>query len=905
MLAPPSDPPTTIGHMDSSEAVADSLHASMVLDFERNAAFARGLRLSLEQLHLQPDRRPAGGLKVLDIGTGSGLLALLAARVAPPGVVSEVVACEAVPLVAAAAQRVVRDNPPGEASCTSGSRHPAPVRVLAKRSTSLLPNRHLGGPADLLVTELLDNEMVGEGLLAVVRDARRRGLLKPGAPVVPARATLYMQLVAVAPSVSASFSCAGAQVGVGPAGETLHFQSPTLPAHGSAIPCHALPVPLSVQVNSPSMKGKIQPLTLPWRALSFDLREHPERPWFGECPGAEHPAPLYRDIDGSDSEADAWASQTDTGDTTDGYDSEDDCGDEPEFSRSACVPLLPRTPGTGGGPPVAEALLVWWTADLFLPDSIPIPADNEPSMAGHLADDDAAFISEQCGCPASEQLQRGCEHAFRPLRISTAPEWAASGCPDALAAGPYPWRDHWTQILCPLARPFPLAGDEAPTSVTLGVWHNAWAMWADARPGADPAPASDFPPAGPGSCHCRLHHRLSRERIAQLNLGPGYWLPQRRAAGWALDRATSPGLGGSRRVLVRADDHALPLVIVAAALEQDFAGVIFISHLSSSPVAATETALAAAFPDVHIVAGRLGSWPGDVLADGHPPGALTVRLLPHCALSNAPHAAPWDVFLQEPFLGACQGQLPWLEALGAWGMARQALDAGIANLAPGGFSLHAQLAALPELWQAHAPLPRPLLVDWSLHETPWGRSSSRPAPLALDLAHFSSVTGSLDSAAVVQGDGWSSLCEAYALGQYPHRLLDTQADLGDTCPNPAVWRVDFSADALPAPGTGATLVARALLRCKSPSDRHLADSIVFSIRYAGPGEPRADDSPLAEAAHWLKHGVLLLPPGEENAHAIELEVWLSPAPVDGDDDDSKDVTPQLRLRARRVDHLAP
>lgn len=140
MLAPPSDPPTTIGHMDSSEAVADSLHASMVLDFERNAAFARGLRLSLEQLHLQPDRRPAGGLKVLDIGTGSGLLALLAARVAPPGVVSEVVACEAVPLVAAAAQRVVRDNPPGEASCTSGSRHPAPVRVLAKRSTSLLPS---------------------------------------------------------------------------------------------------------------------------------------------------------------------------------------------------------------------------------------------------------------------------------------------------------------------------------------------------------------------------------------------------------------------------------------------------------------------------------------------------------------------------------------------------------------------------------------------------------------------------------------------------------------------------------------------------------------------------------------------------------------------------------------------
>ena len=48
--------------------------------------------------------------------------------------------------------------------------------------------------AEALVFEVLDSELLGEGVLPTLRDARER-LLTPGAPVVPARATVFAALV--------------------------------------------------------------------------------------------------------------------------------------------------------------------------------------------------------------------------------------------------------------------------------------------------------------------------------------------------------------------------------------------------------------------------------------------------------------------------------------------------------------------------------------------------------------------------------------------------------------------------------------------------------------------------------------------------------------------------------------
>ena len=71
-----------------------SWHAAMLRDHARNAAY----RQAIEAM--------APGRVVLDIGTGSGLLAMIAARAGA----ARVVACEANPVVAETARRIIAAN---------------------------------------------------------------------------------------------------------------------------------------------------------------------------------------------------------------------------------------------------------------------------------------------------------------------------------------------------------------------------------------------------------------------------------------------------------------------------------------------------------------------------------------------------------------------------------------------------------------------------------------------------------------------------------------------------------------------------------------------------------------------------------------------------------------------------
>ncbi len=59
--------------------------------------------------------------------------------------------------------------------------HTGMISVLPQRSTALLPP---SAPVDLVVSELLDSTLLGEGYLAALRDLARRGFLRPGALVV-------------------------------------------------------------------------------------------------------------------------------------------------------------------------------------------------------------------------------------------------------------------------------------------------------------------------------------------------------------------------------------------------------------------------------------------------------------------------------------------------------------------------------------------------------------------------------------------------------------------------------------------------------------------------------------------------------------------------------------------------
>jgi type II protein arginine methyltransferase len=142
-------------------------HFHIVRDAARNAAYDGALRRAVEP-----------GMRVLDIGTGTGLLAMMAARAGA----REVVTCEMNAAVAEAATRVVAAN--GYADR---------VRVIARHSADLDAAADLGGGVDLVVSEIVSNDLVGEGVLPAMEQAMRR-LARSGAVVIPARGAVRVAL---------------------------------------------------------------------------------------------------------------------------------------------------------------------------------------------------------------------------------------------------------------------------------------------------------------------------------------------------------------------------------------------------------------------------------------------------------------------------------------------------------------------------------------------------------------------------------------------------------------------------------------------------------------------------------------------------------------------------------------
>ncbi|MEZ0242586.1 MAG: 50S ribosomal protein L11 methyltransferase, partial [Sphingomonas sp.] len=141
-------------------------HFDIVRDDARNRAFEQALANCVT-----PEAR------VLDIGAGTGLLAMMAARLG----CRDVVTCESDPAIAAAAADVIAHNG-----------YAGQVRVIAQRSTDL-DAAALDGRADVVVAEVVASNMLSEGILSVARDAVAR-LLKPGGRFIPARGTIRVAL---------------------------------------------------------------------------------------------------------------------------------------------------------------------------------------------------------------------------------------------------------------------------------------------------------------------------------------------------------------------------------------------------------------------------------------------------------------------------------------------------------------------------------------------------------------------------------------------------------------------------------------------------------------------------------------------------------------------------------------
>lgn len=145
-----------LGRLILSHGMYD-YHAGMLHDQPRN------------RLYRQAIERVAKGRVVLDIGTGSGLLSMIAARAGA----ARVVACEATPTMAATARAIIAANGLADR-----------ITVHDCHSTRLDRMRDLSGGADLVVSELFASDVVGESIQSSLEHARTH-LCTPDALFVP------------------------------------------------------------------------------------------------------------------------------------------------------------------------------------------------------------------------------------------------------------------------------------------------------------------------------------------------------------------------------------------------------------------------------------------------------------------------------------------------------------------------------------------------------------------------------------------------------------------------------------------------------------------------------------------------------------------------------------------------
>jgi tetratricopeptide (TPR) repeat protein len=156
--------------MQVKQLITESVHnwhLGMLGDSARNNAFQAAIDAAV-----RPDDI------VLDIGTGTGLLAMMAARAGA----NHVVACEAKPELAELAKLIVEDNGYG-----------SQIKVVNKNSKAMIVGEDLPGLATLLISETFDATLIGEGALNTFNHAKK-ALLAPGARIIPSGGVVRGQL---------------------------------------------------------------------------------------------------------------------------------------------------------------------------------------------------------------------------------------------------------------------------------------------------------------------------------------------------------------------------------------------------------------------------------------------------------------------------------------------------------------------------------------------------------------------------------------------------------------------------------------------------------------------------------------------------------------------------------------
>lgn len=142
----------------------------MLNDALRNEAFKNALQTAIAKA-----TKTGTKLRLLDIGTGTGLLSLYARKLGA----HSIIACEDSKVMVTVADHVFQRN---------GIRND--IQLINRYSTDL-KDVDIGGRVDLIVTETLDSGVFGEHILQTLIHAKEN-LLKPNGWVIPSRIKLFI-----------------------------------------------------------------------------------------------------------------------------------------------------------------------------------------------------------------------------------------------------------------------------------------------------------------------------------------------------------------------------------------------------------------------------------------------------------------------------------------------------------------------------------------------------------------------------------------------------------------------------------------------------------------------------------------------------------------------------------------
>jgi len=150
-----------------SKAVPD-WHIPMMNEHGRNEAYEKAMKAAIR-----------AGDVVLDIGTGAGLLSMIAADCGA----KEIITCEMSKTISKIAKKIIQKNGFDQK-----------IRVINKNSKDLILGNDISKKADVLVSEILSSEFVGEGIQTTVLDAKKR-LLKKNGKIIPEGGSIMIALI--------------------------------------------------------------------------------------------------------------------------------------------------------------------------------------------------------------------------------------------------------------------------------------------------------------------------------------------------------------------------------------------------------------------------------------------------------------------------------------------------------------------------------------------------------------------------------------------------------------------------------------------------------------------------------------------------------------------------------------